>query len=100
MIKKNNKSKISLTFVIFITILFIIILFLYLINRYKSVLTYESFTNFLDGPEEIVAFKYYRCEDKQLGPILKDIFDSNNIIQSNGIYLFDMFKGIRNGRYN
>jgi hypothetical protein len=39
--------------------------------------------NFDNGTVIIQNYKYYRCNNKMLGTILKDIFDKNNITQSN-----------------
>jgi hypothetical protein len=75
MIKKYNKIFLSLFF-----LCLLIILFLYIINNYKTKLIFENFKNLIDIPEDI---KYYRCNDKLLGPILKNIFNKNNIYQSN-----------------
>jgi hypothetical protein len=56
---------------ILIIILFLIILLLFIKNK-----TVENFEN------EIKNLSYYRCDSKNLGKVLQDIFDKNNIIKS------------------
>lgn len=58
--------------------LIIISLFIYIINIFN--LKKEFFDN---GTIITQNYKYYRCNNKMLGTILKDIFDNNNITQSN-----------------
>ena len=67
-------KKYIIIFVIILIIIIIIIGFLFLINKKN-----ESFMNNNDNND----LKYYRCEKKMLGKILKDVFDNNNISQSN-----------------
>jgi hypothetical protein len=43
-------------------------------------LNHESFIGYSTINKDI---KYYRCKDKELSPIMQNIFDSNNIINSN-----------------
>lgn len=62
-----------------ILIILIIIIFVLIINKNK--LYYENFTSEYNQPNKVLT--YHRCKDKMLGKILKNIFDSNNIIQSN-----------------
>ena len=71
------RKKISFIFPIFI----FIILFFFLIVIIKNIteIKYESFSN--ESFNE--KFAYYRCENKILGTVIKNIFDKNNIIQSN-----------------
>jgi hypothetical protein len=62
-----------LNYAYFLLMIVLIIILIIIINNNK----YEHFSN--DGS----YMTYYRCKDKMLGKIIKDIFDSNNIIQSN-----------------
>jgi hypothetical protein len=70
--KKNSN------YLILIMLLIIIFLFIYSINIFN--IKKENFDN---GTIITQNYKYYRCENKLLGIILKDIFDTNNITQSN-----------------
>jgi hypothetical protein len=70
--KKNSN------YIILIILLIIISLFIYIINIFN--LKKEFFDN---GTIITQNYKYYRCNNKMLGTILKDIFDNNNITQSN-----------------
>jgi hypothetical protein len=70
--KKNS------TYLILIILLIVIFLFIYVINIFSF--KKESFTN---GGIITQNYKYYRCNSKILGTIIKDIFDNNNITQSN-----------------
>ena len=68
--KKNN-------FYLLLLLLFILFIFLIFIkNNKKRDNYYEDFDN-------NSSFSYYRCKDKNLGKITQNIFDKNNIIQSN-----------------
>ena len=58
-------------------IIFLLILFIFLCLCRKLKNRYENFNN------ENNYLTYYRCKDKMLGKIMKDIFDNNNIIQTN-----------------
>lgn len=71
--KKNSKY---INLMIYIIIIF---LFLYAINNY-TYLSNLKFENFEIAPTN---FSYYRCNDKILGKIAQNIFDNNNIKQSN-----------------
>ncbi len=79
------------SFIFFFLIILIIILFLYIVNK-KNINNYEYFynnnDNITDKNNDLYVsgnkiFTYHRCKDKILGKILKDVFDKNNIIQSN-----------------
>ena len=61
-------------------ILFLIFLFLFLslCKNFKN--KYENFDN--NQSNENNYLTYYRCKDKMLGKIMKDIFDTNNITQT------------------
>ncbi len=98
---KSTKSN----YIILIIVIVIIISFIFLLNRFYKKHNYELFNNQnqiyanantpindpvytqfynnikYDSPNKVMT--YYRCKDKMLGKITKDIFDSNNIIQSN-----------------
>ena len=65
-------------FFILIILLIILIIFIYFINKNKRESNLESFQN-----NSNADFKYYRCENKLLGKILKNVFDTNNITHSN-----------------
>ena len=65
--KKNN-------FLILIILLFVLLIFLFIIK--KNSYQFENFKN-------NQLFSYYRCKDKLLGKITKNIFDDNNIKHSN-----------------
>jgi len=60
-------------------LLLLIILFIF-IFLCKSV-KYENFNNPQNNENNFLT--YYRCKDKMLGKIMKDIFDTNNITQTN-----------------
>ena len=64
--------KISKSFIL-ISILILLLIFIYSIKKMN--ITHESFEN--------EKLSYYRCKDKMLGKINKDIFDKNNIYHSN-----------------
>jgi hypothetical protein len=70
--KKNSN------YLILIILLIIIFLFIYNVNIFN--IKKENFDN---GTVITQNYKYYRCNNKMLGTILKDIFDNNNITQSN-----------------
>jgi hypothetical protein len=63
---------------IFITSIILLFLFLYIVKYFSYASFTESFSN-IDNTH----FSYYRCKDKVLGPIAKNIFDQNNIFYSN-----------------
>ena len=64
---------------IFISILIIFFIILYILRKKNEGFTnQEESTNALSKP-----LTYYRCENKILGKIIKDIFNSNNISQQN-----------------
>ena len=70
-----------------ILLLFILFVFFYLVKKFnssKETIVFEKFENNNN------TFSYYRCKDKLLGKITKNIFDSNGILESNdnwNIYL-------------
>jgi hypothetical protein len=64
--------------IILLILLIIIFLFIYFVKIFN--VKNENINN---GAVITQNYKYYRCNNKMLGPILKDIFDTNNIIQSN-----------------
>lgn len=64
----------------FILIILLIVLFLFI---YSVRMFNNNTENFDNGTVIIQNYKYYRCNNKMLGTILKDIFDKNNITQSN-----------------
>jgi len=73
--KKNSN------YLILIILLIIIFLFIYNANIFNiKNIKKENFDN---GTVITQNYKYYRCNNKMLGTILKDIFDNNNITQSN-----------------
>jgi len=73
--KKNSN------YLILIILLIIIFLFIYNANIFNiKNIKRENFNN---GTVITQNYKYYRCNNKMLGTILKDIFDTNNITQSN-----------------
>ena len=75
------KSKIHFYNIIyFFLIILIIFLFIHIVNKKNNY--YENFNNQPYNPPN-KFLTYYRCKDKMLGKILKDVFDKNNIIQSN-----------------
>ena len=61
-------------------LLFLIILFLFLslCKNFKN--NYEKFDNNQNNENKFLT--YYRCKDKMLGKIMKNIFDTNNITQT------------------
>jgi len=61
--------------ILLIIILFLFIYCIHIFNNKK-----ESFNN---GTIITQNYRYYRCNNKLLGNILKDIFDNNNITHSN-----------------
>jgi len=61
-----------------IILLIILFLFIYCISFFNNKI--ESFDN---GTIITQNYKYYRCNQKLLGNILRDIFDNNNITHSN-----------------
>ena len=63
---------------IFIISIIVLLLFLYIIKYFSYANSKESFSNG-NNPH----YSYYRCKDKVLGPIAKNIFDKNNIFHSN-----------------
>jgi len=64
-----------------VLIIFIIFIISYSYSYYKhNKLNHESFIGYSTINKDI---KYYRCKDKELSPIMQNIFDSNNIINSN-----------------
>jgi len=73
--KKNSN------YLILIILLIIIFLFIYNANIF-NIKNFKK-ENFSNGAVITQNYKYYRCNNKMLGPILKDIFDNNNITQSN-----------------
>jgi hypothetical protein len=99
------KSKYSIPkYLILLIVIITIIIFIIIFNKlYKKNNNYELFDNQLyasanypitdpvytqfydstDYKEPNKYLTYYRCKDKMLGKIVKNIFDSNNIIQSN-----------------
>jgi len=70
-INKMNKKKIIIIVVIVIIIIITIIVLLYNLNR-----------NGIPKKEK-KEIKYYRCMEKELGVITKEIFEDNNINQNN-----------------
>ena len=69
--KKSN-------FLILIILLIVIFLFIYSITFFN-----KNKENFDNGSIITQNYKYYRCNTKMLGTILKDIFDTNNITKAN-----------------
>ena len=73
--KKNSN------YLVLIILLIIIFLFIYNANIFNiKNIKKENFNN---GAVITQNYKYYRCNNKMLAPILKDIFDNNNITHSN-----------------
>ena len=64
----------------FILIILLIVIFLFIYNVQMFNNNTEDFDN---GTVITQNYKYYRCNNKMLGTILKDIFDKNNITHSN-----------------
>ena len=64
----------------FILILLIVVIFFFImmVNRFRN-----KKENFDNGSIITHNYKYYRCNNKLLGTILKDVFDNNNITHSN-----------------
>ena len=60
---------------ILLCVILLIIIFIYIIQKYNN---NEYFDN-----QDTKYMTYHRCKDKMLGKILKNIFDNNNIVQSN-----------------
>jgi len=72
-------KKKSLNIILLILILLVLFLFLFLMKKMKNVqnnIIFEKFEN------ENSTFSYYRCKDKLLGKITKNIFDTNGILES------------------
>jgi hypothetical protein len=72
-------------YIIFLFVLSIIIFFIIIITLIFKKNNYERFNN-IDNTDDSSSNKYltyYRCKDKMLGTIMKDIFDNHNIINSN-----------------
>jgi len=66
--------------IVLIVLLIVIFIFILLMNKYLIKKTIkESFQDKSYG----TYYTYYRCKEKMLGKILKNILDNNNIIQSN-----------------
>ena len=70
-------KKISNYFILII-LLIVIFLFIYNVRMFNN-----NTENFDNGTVITQNYKYYRCNNRMLGTILKDIFDKNNITQSN-----------------
>jgi len=64
---------IKVNLLLLILFLIILFLFIYFMNKFKII--QEDF----NGSILTENYKYYRCSNKLLGTILKDIFDKNNI---------------------
>ena len=73
------KKKSLNVILLLILILLVLFVFLFLIKKMKKPqnnIIFEKFEN------ENSTFSYYRCKDKLLGKITKNIFDSNGILES------------------
>ena len=92
MLLKKKNTHLIITFIIILFILFIFILFLFVNKRSNENFSNENFSNENFSNEILNSYSddtinknytYYRCNDKVLGKITQDIFNFNNINQSN-----------------
>ena len=78
-----KKNKFINKYIIYISLIIIIIFIIFIIFYLYYIRNKTKYESFIDYSTIVKDIKYYRCKDKELSPIMQNIFDSNNIINSN-----------------